>query len=267
MKTSTTAVSLAILIMVLVHCFSLNIAAQETSFEVATIKPAPPDDRGGRYLTMQGGHQFIAKNYSLKYMVAAAYNLNPRAVSGGPDWTDSVRFDIRAVTPGETRPSLDQQMSMLRKLLTDRFGLKFHTEPKEFSVYTLVISKNGPTLKESSASPDEQPMLINTVFPGEKIRLPARNATMSQFASMLQRGVLDRPVVDKTGLSARYDFDLEWTPDDTQFGGNLPPVPPENVKLPDLFAALQQQLGLKLESARAPVDTIVIDSVQPPAEN
>jgi uncharacterized protein (TIGR03435 family) len=84
---------------------------------------------------------------------------------------------------------------------------------------------------------------------------------------MLQRAVLDRPVIDKTNLSAKYDFDLEWTPDDTQFGGNLPPVPPQNAVRPDLFAALQQQLGLRLESSRAPIDTIVIDSVQRPSEN
>jgi len=110
-------------------------------------------------------------------------------------------------------------------------------------------------------------MLINQVFPGEKILLPAHNATMAQFASMLQRGVLDRPVVDRTGLTARYDFTLEWTPDETQFDGNLPPVSPENAKKPDLFTALQQQLGLRLEPSRAPVDVIVIDSVQRPSEN
>jgi uncharacterized protein (TIGR03435 family) len=90
---------------------------------------------------------------------------------------------------------------------------------------------------------------------------------MAQFASTLQRAVLDRPVLDKTNLSGRYDFDLEWTPDDTQFGGNLPPVLPENAEKPDLFAALQQQLGLRLDSSRAPIDGIVIDSVQKPTEN
>lgn len=265
MKTVTARVAIIVLACVL-ESLPSGFAAQGNAFEVATIKPADPDDRA-RFITMQGGHQFIARNYSLKYMIAAAYNLNPRAISGGPDWTDVLRYDIRAVTPGETRPSLDQQMAMLRTLLSDRFQLKFHTEPKEFSVYALTIARNGPNLKESSAGPDEQAMLVNTVFPGEKIRLPARNATMSQFASMLQRAVLDRPVVDNTGLSGRYDFDLEWTPDDTQFGGNLPPVPPENAKQPDLFAALQQEVGLRLESTRAAVDSIVIDSVARPTEN
>jgi uncharacterized protein (TIGR03435 family) len=266
MKTVAARVAIIVLAGVL-DSLTPAFAAQGNAFEVATIKPGNADDRSGKYITMQGGHQFIAKNYTLKNLIGAAYNLNPRAMSGGPDWTDAVRYDIRAVTPGENRPSLDQQMAMLRTLLSDRFHLKFHIEPKEFSVYALTIARNGPNLKESSAGSDEQPMLVSTVFPGVKIRLPARNATMSQFAAVLGRAVLDRPVVDKTGLSGRYDFDLEWTPDDTQFGGNLPPVLPENAKLPDLFAALQQEVGLRLESTRAAVDTIVVDSVQRPSEN
>jgi uncharacterized protein (TIGR03435 family) len=236
------------------------------AFDVATIKPAPPDDRGGRYIVMQGGHQFVAKNYTLKRMVSAAYNLTLKAISGGPDWTDSDTYDIRAVTPGEERPPLDQQMLMLQTLLTDRFKLSFHREPKEFAVYLLTTLKNGSNLKESTAPPDQPSELINQVYPGEKIRLPARNATMAQFASMLQRGVFDRPVLDKTELTGKYDFDLEWTYDDSQFGGILPAIKPENADKPNLFAALQQ-MGLKLEPSRAAIDTIVIDRVQRPSEN
>src|SRR5262249_21240216 len=99
------------------------------------------------------------------------------------------------------------------------------------------------------------------------ILLPARNATMAQFASTLQRAILDRPVLDKTDLPGKYDFDLEWTYDDIQFGGNLPALAPQTSGKPDLFAALQQQLGLKLESSRGTIDTIVIDGVQRPSEN
>jgi uncharacterized protein (TIGR03435 family) len=242
--------------------------AQKPAFEVAAIKPTAPDWRGGRFATMQGVHQFVARNYSLKYMVAAAYNVPPRLISGGPAWTDSDPYDILATTPGEVRPSLDEQMSMLRNLLTERFQLTFHREQRDLPVYALTVAKNGPKLTESTSPPDAQPLLVNQVFPGEKIQLPARNATMAQFASMLQRAVLDRPVLDKTGLAARYDFDLEWTPDETQFSGQLPPiVAPESSRKPDLFAAMQGQLGLRLESSRGPVDVIVIDSVQRPSEN
>jgi uncharacterized protein (TIGR03435 family) len=96
--------------------------------------------------------------------------------------------------------------------------------------------------------------------------LPARNATMAQFASMMQRAVLDRPVVDKTGLSGRYDFDLQWTADDTQFDGKLPQAKDNPGKI-DLFAALQEQLGLRLVAGKGPIDGIVIDSVARPSEN
>jgi uncharacterized protein (TIGR03435 family) len=240
---------------------------QETktaSFEVATIKPTSPTERA-RYMRMQTAHQFVAVGYSLKYLVAAAYNVPLRAISGGPAWADSDRYDILAATPGETRPLTEQQMAMVRTLLTERFALKFHTEPKEFAVYVLTAAKGGVKLKETE-TPGKEPYLINTVFPGDRIALPARNVTMAEFASMLQRGVFDRPVLDKTELSGRYDFDLEWTYDDNQFGGALPPLAPQTSGKPDFFAALQQ-LGLKLESSRAPIDAIVIDGVQKPSEN
>jgi len=249
-----------------VSVFGQTPPSKAPGFEVATIKPTSPDERA-RYMRMQSAHQFLAKGYTLRFLVAAAYNLPPRAISGGADWIDFERYDILAATPGETRPNLDEQLAMLRNLLDERFKLAFHTEPKELPVYVLTVARSGIKLKESTAPQDQQPALISTVYPAERIFLPARNATMTQFASMLQRGVLDRPVVDKTDLSARYDFDLEWTPDDTQFGGNLPPVPPQNAVKPDLFAALQQQLGLRLDSSRAEIDAIVIESVQKPTEN
>ena len=236
------------------------------TFEVATIKPTPPDWRGGRYATMQGGHQFVARSYTVKYMVAAAYGVTPRTISGGPPWIDSDPYDILAATPGEVRPSFEDQMLMLRALLADRFQLAFHTDQKEFSFYALTVAKNGVKLKESTAPPDEQPMLISHVYPGDHIELPAHNATMAQFASILQRAILDRPVLDKTGLTGKYDFDLEWTYDDSQFDGHLPPIKPDNSGKPDFFAAMQR-LGLRLESTKGPVPVIVIDHVERPSEN
>jgi uncharacterized protein (TIGR03435 family) len=237
-------------------------SAQEPSFEVATIKPTAPDDRSGRFLTMQGAHQLVVKGYTLKFMVAAAHNLPPRLIAGGPAWADSDRYDIVAATPGDNRPTLDQQMAMLRTLLAERFKLAIHHESRELPVYELTVARRGAKL-ETSTAPDQQPLLVNKVFPTH-IELPARNATMAQFASMLQRSVLDRPVVDKTGLAGRYDFNLEWTPDDTQFDGRLPPSLTTSGEKPDLVAALEAQIGLKLETSRGSVDVIVIDSVDRP---
>ena len=96
--------------------------------------------------------------------------------------------------------------------------------------------------------------------------LPARNATMGDFASLLQRAILDRPVVDKTGLSGRYDFDLEWAPDETQFGGGVPAASSDAPSAP-LFSAIQEQLGLKLVATRGPVDALVVDKAERPSAN
>jgi uncharacterized protein (TIGR03435 family) len=244
---------------------SLVVPEQKLSFEVATIKPSAPDDRSGKFITMQGAHQFVARNYTVKDMVAAAYTLPSRLISGGPTWINSDRYDILAATPGEVRPNANQQMSMLRTLLADRFNLTLHREPRELPIYELTLARNGAKVKESMPSTEEY--LINRMFPNNRVLLPARNVTMAQFASMLQRSVLDRPVLDKTGLSAKYDFDLEWTRDETQFGGQLPVTQVDNPKKPDLFTALQEQLGLKLESSKGPVEILVIENVQKPTEN
>src|SRR5580698_10301316 len=110
-------------------------------FEVASIKRAQPTS--GRFIKMQSAHQFYVKDYTVKGLIGAAYNLTPRAISGGPGWMDTEVFDIVAGTPGEKRPTLDEQMTMLRKLLADRFQLSFHRENKELSVYSLTLARGG----------------------------------------------------------------------------------------------------------------------------
>jgi len=234
------------------------------AFEVATIKPVPTEAKAVRYITMQGANRFIEKDYTLKLLIAAAYNLNPKAISGGPEWMDSEHYDIAALTPGDIRPTRDEQMTMLRKLLTDRFQLAFHREPREFSIYALEVAKGGPKLREA-AKPNDVPALINVVYP-QSIKLPARNVTMGDFASMLQRAVLDRPVVDETGLTGKYDFDLEWAPDESEFNGAIAPASADANAAP-LFTAIQQQLGLKLVATRGVVDALVVDKAQRPSAN
>jgi uncharacterized protein (TIGR03435 family) len=246
--------------------------AQFDGFDVATIKPSSPqDERGGRYIRMQSAHIFQAKNYSVHGMIAAAYDLNPRAISGGPAWVESQRWEILATAPGEKRPTWDDQMVMLRKLLSDRFNLTFHREKKQFNIYDLTVSKDGSKLKATEAPPDEAPNMTSTVYPAEsggidRVVLPAHNITITQFAGLLNRAILDRPVVDHTGLTGRYDFELEWAPDETQFGGQLPAGPPDTPR-PGLFPAMLQTLGLKIEATRGAVDGIVIDGVERPSDN
>jgi uncharacterized protein (TIGR03435 family) len=240
------------------------------AFEVATIKPTSPDWSGGRYIRMEGAHEFVARNHVLRTLIAAAYNLNPKTVSGGPSWADSNHFDIVAETPGDTPPSYYEQMTMLQKLLADRFGLTFHREQKQLPVYALRVANGPAKLKTNTASPDSFPQgpppLIFSVS-STTIKLPARYASMAELASVFQRAVLDRPVLDETGLSGRYDFDLEFMPDETEWGGAF--AGRENIASdkPGLYTAIQEQLGLKLEATTGPVETLVIDRIEPPSPN
>jgi uncharacterized protein (TIGR03435 family) len=235
-----------------------------SAFEVATIRPTPPEWQGGRYFRMTSPQRFAATNFSPRLLIGVVYNLPPRAVLGGPEWLDSDRYDIVATTPGTERPTLEEQMTMLRQLLTDRFKLTFHREPKEFSIYEISVGKGGHKLKPTMGSPDEDPVLLSQIMPGE-VHMPARNASVAQFAAVMQRTIVDRPVIDKTGLNGRFDFDLEWTPDDSQFGGLFKDMP-ESTK-PSLFAAMQEQLGLKLEATKGIVQAIAVDRMERPADN
>ena len=231
------------------------------SFEVATVKPVDPGPQSGRMLKMDTDNRFSATNFTLKLLIAAAYDLNPRTISGGPGWVESQKFEIHATTPGAKRH--DAQMLMLQTLLTERFGLKFHRTPKDFLIYQIEVAKDGPKLKPT-ATPDIDPKVVTTVYP-DKLVMPARNATVSDLARVMQRAILDRPVVDKSGLTARYDFDLEWAPDETQFGGEIPPM--TDTQSPPLMVAMRTELGLELKATKGPIETLVIDAAHQPVEN
>ncbi len=138
-------------IAIIAFLFAGPLAAQ--SFDVATIKPVEPQSQGGRYITMQGEHRFVAKQYTVKLLIGCRVRPHPQAISGGPEWMNSDPFDIAALTPGATRPSRDQQMAMLRTLLADRLKLKFHREEKEFSIYNLTVDKSGAKLRPATARP------------------------------------------------------------------------------------------------------------------
>jgi uncharacterized protein (TIGR03435 family) len=238
------------------------------AFEVATIKPVDSGPKSARYITMQGDNHFIAKSYTLKMLIAAAYSLNPITISGGPGWIDSDTFDIAAVTPGEVRPVHQEQMRMLQTSLKDRFTLQFHLQPKQLSVYSLQIAKGGPKLTPTTADPSA-PVVVGPAILYEEstsVKLPVRNATLGDFATLMQRAVLDRPVLDDTALTGRYDFDLKWAADSSQFGGNVPAAPPDN-NTASLFTAVQEQLGLKLVPTRGTVQAIAIDSATKPTAN
>ncbi|MGB7760513.1 MAG: TIGR03435 family protein [Bryobacteraceae bacterium] len=233
-------------------------------FEVATIKPSNPET-GGRMFSVRG-RQFSTINTSVSALITFAYGLHTRQITGGPAWLESEKYDLAAKPDGEGQPNDKQWKTMVQKLLADRFKLVFHRDKKELSVFAIVVGKNGPKLTKSAGDPNGLPGLF---FRGLGV-LPARNATMADFAGVMQSAVLDRPVVDQTGLTGRFDFELKWTPDETQFGGlgvRAPAPSDDPAAPPDLFTAMQEQLGLKLQSTKAPVEVLVIDHVEKPSEN
>ena len=232
-------------------------------FEVATIKPATPDRPGKAFMVR--GRQFSTINTTLNDLITFAYGIHAKQITGGPAWLETEKFDLAAQPGGEGQPNDKQWKAMVQKLLADRFHLTFHRDKKELSVYAIVIGKNGPKLTKSEST---------SSLPGLFFRglgnLPVINATMADFAGVMQGAVLDRPVVDQTGLAGRWDFTLLWTPDEFQFGGagaKLPPPANNAAAPPDLFTAFQEQLGLKLESTKAQAEVFVIERVAKPTEN
>lgn len=233
------------------------------AFEVATIKPSKPDQPGKGFRV--NGRNFSTINTSLSDLITFAYDVQAKQVTGAPAWSETDHYDLGGKPEGEGQPNSRQLKIMVQKLLADRFKLTFHRDKKEMSVYIITIAKSGPKLTKDDGDPNGLPGLG---FRGLG-KFTARNATLADFANVMQTTALDRPVVDQTGLQGRYDFSLNWTPDEFQFQGlgvKLPP-PPETDASPDLFTAIQQQLGLKLEATKAPAEVLVIDHVEKPSEN
>jgi uncharacterized protein (TIGR03435 family) len=179
---------------------------------------------------------------------------------------ESEKYDVTGQPEREGIPSRAQLSEMIRKLLEDRFRFSFHREKRELPVYAITVAPGGPKMTKNDNNPNGLPGLF---FKGLGT-LPGMNATMGDLAGVLQTAVLDRPVIDKSGLQGRWDFTLRWTPDETQFQGmgvRVPPPSNDPDAPPGLFTAFQEQLGLKLESTRGPVEVLVVDRIEKPSEN
>ncbi len=212
----------------------------------------------------QRARRFTVNNESVIDVVTLAYGLHVRQMLGMPSWAGSEKFDIEGEADGEGVPSLDQWRIMLRKMLADRFDLVFHTEKRELPVYALTVAKTGPKMTRS---------LDQNALAGLGLRglgsVVGRGANMGNFRNFMQGYVMNRPVVDQTGVEGRYDFQLDWTPDDFQFAGLGVKVSlaGENAQHPDLYTAIQQQMRLKLEAVKAQADVMVVDRLEKPSEN
>jgi uncharacterized protein (TIGR03435 family) len=225
------------------------------SFEVATIKPSDPVDQSSGFHT--SGHRLFYENEPMEQLIAFAYGVHAKQIVGAPEWFSKDRYDIKGVPDVEGQPNQEQQQEMLRKLLAERFGLKFHREKRELSIFAVTVAKGGPKMKANTSDPNGLPDQTGSNNGAEQMWRFTNNST-ADFASMMQY-FLDRPVIDQTELKGRYDFMLQWTTDATL--NNDPKAPP------GLFTAVQEQIGLKITPTKGAAEVLVIDHAERPDAN
>jgi uncharacterized protein (TIGR03435 family) len=225
-------------------------------FEVASIKPANSGRPGMSIQT--GAGRFKAINATVAFFIQYAYGIKDFQLMGGPSWIRSDIYDIDAKS--EIRAEDREFPAMMQALLMDRFQLRFHREARELPVYVLVAVKRGPKLAPASEGEN------GSTRRNGAGQLVIKSGTVGNLASTLSN-IVDRKVLDKTGLTGNYDMTLTWTPDDYQPPPLRPNGPPPDPNNPSIFTALQEQLGLKLESAKGPLEVLVIDSVSKPSKN
>jgi uncharacterized protein (TIGR03435 family) len=224
----------------------------DNRFEVASVKPGSPDQSNNSSGIKSGKGRITASNVTLKRCIMGAYGLGPNQISGGPPWLESDRFEIvaKAAQPVDD-PVL---MAMLQNLLADRFKLAVHRETRAIPAYLLEVAKGGLKLQPSAGSDGDA-----RTSSGHG-RIDATSMTMNRFAEVLSRQ-MDLPVVNRTGIPGAFDLKLEWNPESTR--PNASSV--DNV--PSIFTAIQEQLGLRLRSEKTPIEILVIDRAEKPAEN
>jgi uncharacterized protein (TIGR03435 family) len=217
----------------------------------------------GRWGINVGDYTYQATNIPLKELLASAYGIKSDLISGIPARIDATRFDIDAkIVPNPAAPRKltdTQRPGMLKAMLADRFGIKASIEVKTLPVFELVVARSG--LKISQSPPGNGADSGINIHPAA---LTAHEVTMTQLAGALT-GILHRSVIDKTGLAGNYDVDLKWTSDNASHSPETNPDTGDSA--PTIFTALEEQLGLKLQSSKGPVDTLVVDHVEMPSEN
>jgi uncharacterized protein (TIGR03435 family) len=230
-----------------------SVAYAQTSaplFDVASVKPASPEEIQAGSSGCKTGHgRATCTNVTLKRCIVGSFHTGPGQIVGGPSWLDSDRFhiDAKAAAPVEDDAVLD---AMMKALLAERFHLTLHRETRNLQALVVEVAKNGPKLEKAPGG--------EAVTDAGNGRLTLKNTTMDGLAERLAR-VTDLPVVNRTAIDGVFNMKLVWTPE-----GENPKGPGSP---PSLFTAIQEQLGLRLQSQKAPVEVLVIDHAEKPAEN
>lgn len=246
------------------------LAQTPLAFDVASIKPHPPGENNSS--TQTGNGQFNATNVTMRQVILNAYGLQDFQLQGGPGWISDDRWDIQAKSLDESAAVDESKLSdpdrnlrreqmreRLRSLLAERMGLVVRRESREQTIYELQVAKSGPKLTPAANASGG----VSTRGRNGQFSATFTAIDMAGLAQSLA-GRVGRPVTDKTGLTGRYDFKLEWTADVGQPGADITATEPAG---PTVFTALQEQLGLRLENAKGPVEFIVIEKVAKPSGN
>jgi uncharacterized protein (TIGR03435 family) len=228
------------------------------TFQVATIKPSEAQE--SRSIQIRGV-RFATTDTSVFDLLEYAYGIHEQQILGGPQWIATQKFDLMCDPETETRPSSDDFKKMVQLLLADRFHLVTHREMRDLSGLEIHTAKDGARLSKSVLPSNGLPL-----YGYSQGHLRVSNATMADFAADLQRFVTDRPVFDETGLTGKYDLNLQWNPDDAQLEGSHESND-KNQAFPDLYTAIQEQLGLRLQPTKRPTPVLIIDHADTPSEN
>lgn len=238
-------------------------------FDVASVRPTPPDERRGIAHQPPGGQSYEIIGAPLSMIMTVAYSVTPRQISGGPGWVNTDRWNIQAKS--ERRGTSDELHDALARVLEDRFKLKVRRETRELPCYLLTVDKKGSKMPVHDPADLVHEPIAGKVDNGER-HLTGQNVTMNYFAFFLSRG-LDRNVVDQTGMTEHYDVDYHYLPELPNGGRGADGGPalingqPVSLDGPDIFTALREQLGLRLEKGKGPVEFLVIEQAEKPSEN
>jgi uncharacterized protein (TIGR03435 family) len=210
------------------------------------------------------GRHFATYNMNLRYLIQWAWSLQAKQVAGGPPWLDKARFDINGEIDGDGIPNQNQWKIAVRKLLIERFQLQIHHEKQEMPAFALTIARGGPKLAPGDGNVRAHQSMGFTGPAGQTMHGYGVNASIGDFIGELQRLTMNRPIVDKTGLTGVYTIQIVFTREEPDALG-MTQLP--DTAAPNLLVALQEQLGLKLQSTKTPVDVIVIDQAEQPEAN
>jgi uncharacterized protein (TIGR03435 family) len=228
----------------------------DPDWEVATVRPSDPNTRDSQHFNLAGRHVLMLDT-TVEEFLLLGYSLQKSQLAGLPEWAKTQKWDVDGVPNVEGRPNWPQWQALVQKILTERFGLKVHHEQRKLAVYALTVGKGGPKMTPNASDPNGMMNQQGGDANGRDVQ-KLKNASMADLAIVLEFRI-GRPVIDRTGLKGRYDFNLQWTADESR--APAPDAPP------GIFTAIQEQIGLKLEAVKAPADVLVVDKVEKPGAN